>query len=397
MTEPCSLSALRVRFDAELAASGDVRDPTWLAAFRTIPRDPFVPHFFTQTPDTPGWRLVEPSSPQWRESVYSMAPLITQIDGDDSLTETARTGQAVNGPATSSSSAPTLMGLMLQALDVHDGQTVLEVGTGTGYNTALLCHRLGPDNVTSMDVDPALITRAGERLAALGYIPHLVAGDGRDGCPERAPFDRVIATVGLGRVPVAWIDQTRDGGRLLVPLDRRSCGGLLALLTVHGSRASGPFLPDFGGFMPVRTERGHDAALTAFREVADHEGTTGSTTLGVEVATDNAHPAEFFATLTVPGGGWDHMTFIPDDGGPTETWLGQQDGSWTCHTTTDDGTHTVRQGGPRRLWDAIEHAHDEWQRLGQPVRERFGLTVEHDHHVLWLDQPVSHYTWSLDR
>ncbi|MGH3940957.1 MAG: hypothetical protein ACRDTG_20430 [Pseudonocardiaceae bacterium] len=68
---------------------------------------------------------------------------------------------------------------MLQALDVHDGHTVLEIGTDTGYNTALLCHRLGSDNVTIMDVDPALITRAAERLTALDYTPHRVAGDAR--------------------------------------------------------------------------------------------------------------------------------------------------------------------------------------------------------------------------
>ncbi|MGH3921498.1 MAG: hypothetical protein ACRDTT_01255 [Pseudonocardiaceae bacterium] len=95
------------------------------------------------------------------------------------------------------------------------------------------------------------------------------------------------------------------------------------------------------------------------------------------------------------GGGWDHMTFIPDDGGPTETWLGQQDGSWTCHTTTIDGTHIIRQGGPHRLWDAIEHAHQEWQQLGQPTRECFGLTVEHGQHTLWLDEPNSRCMWPL--
>src|SRR5690606_10027168 len=70
----------------------------------------------------------------------------------------------------------------LQALDAHQGHRVLEVGTGTGYNAALLCHRLGPDNVTSIDIDTGLVDRARERLAAFDYFPHLEATDGAAGC-----------------------------------------------------------------------------------------------------------------------------------------------------------------------------------------------------------------------
>jgi protein-L-isoaspartate O-methyltransferase len=62
----------------------------------------------------------------------------------------------VNGTAFSSSTEPALMAHMLGLLDVHDGQKVLETGTGTGYNAALLAHRLGPDNATTIDIDPRL-------------------------------------------------------------------------------------------------------------------------------------------------------------------------------------------------------------------------------------------------
>src|SRR5205807_4637125 len=157
-------------------------------------------------PGEPGWLLVEPPSGEWRVGVYSARALITQIDGDDANVERARTGR-VNGLATSSSSAPSLMASMLDALAVAEGHRVLEIGTGTGYNAALLCHRLGADNVTSVDVDAGLVDRAGQRLAALGYRPNVVAADGGAGCPEDAPFDRIIATVALPRVPAAWIEQ----------------------------------------------------------------------------------------------------------------------------------------------------------------------------------------------
>ena len=118
-----------------------------------------------------------------------------------------------------SSSAPTLMAAMLQALDVRDGDRVLEVRTGTRYNAALLCHRLGADRVTSVDVDPSLVEAARAQLASIGYSPHLVTADGAHGAPDRAPFDKIIATVALSGIPPAWRGQTAPGGTILLSLD----------------------------------------------------------------------------------------------------------------------------------------------------------------------------------
>lgn len=250
-----------------------------------------MPYYFTQTPNQPGWFLVERPSPEWREAVYSTRALITQIDGNDHNTTLARTGR-VDGIATSSSSAPTLMALMLEALDAHEGHRVLEIGTGTGYNAALLCHRLGPTNVTSIDIDADLVDRARERLAALGYMPYLTATDGTMGCPNRAPFDRIIATVGLNRVPDAWIEQTAPGGKILVPLDLVGRGGLLAVLTVYpNGAAEGPFVPDFGGFMPLRANQ-HQAS-DVLSTVGDNDGVKRDTILSVECGTDTSNPFEF--------------------------------------------------------------------------------------------------------
>lgn len=196
------VDTLRARFLADLARSGTVPDSRWLAAFRDIPRGHFVPYFFVQAPGQPGWKLVERPSEEWLDGVYSMRALITQIDGDNANVARARMSR-VHGVATSSSSAPTLMAVMLRALDIKKGHWVLEIGTGTGYNTALLCHRLGSVNVTSIDIDPILVEQARDRLRELGYRPHLEAVDGVVGCPGRAPFDRTIATVGLAQVPRA--------------------------------------------------------------------------------------------------------------------------------------------------------------------------------------------------
>ncbi|MGH3719768.1 MAG: hypothetical protein ACRDRI_13215 [Pseudonocardiaceae bacterium] len=180
--------------------------------------------------------------------------------------------------------------------------------TGTGYNTALLCHRAGSDHVTSIDIDPRVVSTARDRLTELGYQPHLAARDGVTGYESRAPFDRIIATVGIPGIPQEWIAQTRAGGIIVLPLDRRNCGGLLLRLTVEADGcAQGRFLPDFGGFMPVRHLDRHDAADRAFRAI-DDEGDQRPTTLPADIITDETNPFEFFAELTLPGGGWNHLT-----------------------------------------------------------------------------------------
>lgn len=389
MTEP---ETLRTEFLDALAKTGTVSDPEWRTAFRDVPRDVFVPYFFIQTPDQPGWLLVERPGAEWLEEVHSTRALITQIDSDDDNVTRARTSR-VNGTATSSSSAPTLMASMLEALDTHDGHRVLEVGTGTGYNTALLCHRLGAATVTSIDIDAGLVERARQRLATLGYLPYLATTDGIQGCPDRAPFDRIIATVGLSELPDAWIEQTAPDAKILLPLDLVGRAGLLVLLTVDADgKAEGRFLPDIGGFMPIRANQHH--TLTMLSTIDDNEGHTSETVLPVDQAINTSSPFEFFAALLV--GGYDCLGFTPSDGGPAETWLTQPNGSWVCHTTDMRGNRTVRQCGPTRLWDGIEAAHQKWQQLGQPARERFGLTVHDGQHTVWLDHPNSQHRWHLN-
>lgn len=118
---------------------------------------------------------------------------------------------------TTSVSAPGLVALMLQWLELVPGLAVLEIGAGRGYNAALLAE-LGCE-VTTIDIDPTLIGPTRRRLADLGYDRVvIVEGDGDAGVPERAPFDRIVATVGCNDISPAWFDQLATDGFMVVPV-----------------------------------------------------------------------------------------------------------------------------------------------------------------------------------
>ena len=114
-------------------------------------------------------------------------------------------------------SAPTIVALMTELLDVAPGQRVLEVGTGSGYQAAILSGLVR--EVYSIEIVEPLAASAAARLARLGYANVAVrAGDGYAGWPERAPFDRIIVTAAAPHVPQPLIDQLRPGGRMVIPV-----------------------------------------------------------------------------------------------------------------------------------------------------------------------------------
>jgi protein-L-isoaspartate O-methyltransferase len=153
-----------------------------------------------------------------------------------------------DGELLSSSSQPSLMAKMLAELEVADGNRVLEIGAGTGYNAALLSYRLGDELVTTVDLDPEITESARQHLAAGGYYPTVVTGDGARGCPERAPFDRIIATCTLNSVPRPWLAQCNPGARVLAPF----ATGLIALRVRDAGHAEGRFLHTPAYFVPLR-------------------------------------------------------------------------------------------------------------------------------------------------
>ncbi|WP_105971971.1 methyltransferase domain-containing protein [Streptomyces geranii] len=346
---------LRAALADTLEADGRLTDPAWRKAFETVPRQAFVPEFWILADAER--RLVSAAHPDWLDLVYTDDALATQM---------------TDGVATSSSTAPGLMASMLQALEVADGHRVLEVATGTGYNSALLSERLGSGQVVTVEVDPALARLAESRLRHCGYSPLVVAGDGRDGYPGRAPYDRLIATCAFSTIPTSWLEQVRPAGLIVCPLG----WGTVSLVVGYDGRAEGRFLPGGSYFMAAR-----DSGTTG---TPAHPGRPSATS-GRLTAVDPAVVAEddafrFVLSLITPDTAFAFER--GDNGTVTALELWAVDGAWA---RCEGGA--VRQAGPRPLWDAVEAAHALYVENDRPSRERFGVTVTVQAQRIWLDAP----------
>jgi protein-L-isoaspartate(D-aspartate) O-methyltransferase len=116
-------------------------------------------------------------------------------------------------------SAPHMVAIMTDLLELQPGMRVLEIGTGCGYHAAITAEIVGPEHVYSVEYEPELADQARETLELVGYGGISVrTGDGRDGWPEHAPFDRAYLTCAASEFPSAVVDQVRAGGIVLGPL-----------------------------------------------------------------------------------------------------------------------------------------------------------------------------------
>jgi protein-L-isoaspartate O-methyltransferase len=383
---PARAEALR----DELVSVGKLSSPELQSAVLAVPRHVFVPQFYVRKPGG-GWELLdrehEDTREKWWERVYTNTSLVTQI-GD-----IANGGRDTTG-ATSSSSAPGLMTRMIEAIALGEGQRVLEIGTGTGWNAALMSRLVGDENVYSVDVDANLVSDARERLAEVGIFPTLVAADGMNGLAKHAPYKRIMATCAVSWVPWAWAEQVADGGLVLVDVKIHAAVGNLVLLQRIGERLEGRFDAGAATFMHMRTpafESEWKPGPTRERTEATHR-TTKST---AERVWENT-PLWFLLHLQEPGRVDFGYSMDPESGGPGAVYFASPDGSW-CEISPADGDQPrdVWEGGPRRLWASIEHVIEVWTRLGEPGWERLGLTVTSRDHVVWLDDPAGSVSWPL--
>jgi protein-L-isoaspartate(D-aspartate) O-methyltransferase len=176
-------TAERTAMVDRLVDAGRIDDERVAAALRAVPRHEFVPE-------------------QRRENAYADRPLPI---GDD---------QTI--------SAPHMVGIMAQLLDLSVGESVLEVGTGCGYHVAVTAELVGAEHVYSVEYSEPLADRARETLSRLGYGEVSIrVGDGREGWPEHAPYDAAYLTCAAPEFPSTVVEQVRPEGRLLAPIGTR--------------------------------------------------------------------------------------------------------------------------------------------------------------------------------
>lgn len=172
----------RDRMVAQLADRGRIDDERTLSALRSVPRHEFVPQ-------------------AKRDVAYEDRPLPI---GD---------GQTI--------SAPHMVGIMTDLLEAEPGDEVLEIGTGCGYHAAVTAEVVGNENVYSVEFSDDLAATARRILDEIGYGGVSVrVGDGREGWPEHAPFDRAYLTCAARSLPDAVAEQIRSGGVILAPIGR---------------------------------------------------------------------------------------------------------------------------------------------------------------------------------
>ncbi len=176
------LRARRERLVEQIRAGG-VNDLVVLAAMRAVPRHRFVP-------------------PAWRDQAYEDIPLPIGA------------GQTI--------SQPSVVALMTAWIRPRPGLRVLEIGTGSGYQGAVLAECVGPGGtVDTIEIVPTLARQAEALCRDLGYRNmHFRTGDGYEGWPEHAPFDAIVLTAAPERVPRPLLDQLKVGGRLVAPVGR---------------------------------------------------------------------------------------------------------------------------------------------------------------------------------
>ncbi|MPZ66891.1 MAG: methyltransferase domain-containing protein [Pseudonocardiaceae bacterium] len=176
----------------ELVTRGELT-PDWRPSFLAVPRLWFIPDvIWHEVGDVmrPVHRAEDPD--RWRELASGEEFVVTQVD--DGCPVDPDDGCDL---PTSSASQPNVVALMLKHLGIQGGESVLEIGTGTGWNAALLSHRLGPQRVTTVEIDPEVATHARRALSDAGFTGvTTVTGNGSLGYTTAAPYDRVLATIG---------------------------------------------------------------------------------------------------------------------------------------------------------------------------------------------------------
>ncbi|MGK5529646.1 methyltransferase domain-containing protein [Streptomyces sp. URMC 129] len=368
--------ALRAELTRTLTAAGHLRTGAWRNAVEAVPRHTFLGDGVFRRCGG-GWEPVTAGHPDWLPLCYRDAPAVTRVAG----IRADEVGSAIPRKPTHSCPAPGLAVRMLEEAGIEDGMRVLHIGTGTGYLTALLSHRLGDDRVTTVEINPDIAQRARKSLARAGYYPRVIAGDGVTGWPpgHRAPasWDRIISTCAVITVPSLWFGLIRPEGRIVTPLSGRLGATALARFTVgEGGPLSDPHVAIGRLIAPAGTD------LPLARP-------QGPPPLGPlpDIGSAEERPA-----LVVPA----------DLGDPTARFVAQAAAPWIQHVGLPDGHlywdpeakvwAALRQDGEKWLvrqsaypiWNRVEEQITRWRADSSPALHEFSVAATVDGHLVTM-------------
>ncbi len=278
--------------------------------------------------------------------------LVTQVAGVHA--DHASPGQHPTGEPTSSSTNPWLTLQMYRHARLYPGRDVLDVGTGSGYGCGLLAQLLGDHAITSVDVDPYLTTAAAQRLDELGLHPRILTADATG--PLDWEGDRIVSTVAVSHIPASWLTALRTDARLVTTI-----AGTTIIITARKTADDGAWGTveyDRAGFMHTRTTAGQPQKATA----VPADG--GDVTTGRHPVINLDRAGELQSVLALAAPGIDHAHNQDHTGLRTAT-LTHPDGSWAIATAQERQPPTIRQGGPRRLWNILERIRDDQTAHGQ--------------------------------
>jgi protein-L-isoaspartate(D-aspartate) O-methyltransferase len=188
-------------------------------------------------PETRRERLVEALVDAGRIERQSTVEALTAVPRHEFVPESRRDDAYADRPlpigADQTVSAPHMVGIMADLLALEAGDRVLEIGTGCGYHAAVTAE-IVDETVYSVEYVPSLAEEAIGRLGRLGYDVEVRVGDGREGWPERAPYDAAYLTCAAPSVPEPVVEQLRVGGRFVAPVGTTSQTLLAATKTDDG-------------------------------------------------------------------------------------------------------------------------------------------------------------------
>jgi protein-L-isoaspartate O-methyltransferase len=326
-----------------------VKDQNILHAFQVIPRHEFVGDFFAFNEGTKTWERIQKWSPGWIEHVYTNIQLVTSLN-------------QYNKPDCSSSK-PDIMAKKIASLKLQPGKRVLEIGTGTGYNAAILSRLVGNENVVSLDINEALLNDAQQCLnRVVGTGVGVLHMDGRNIPAYLGQFDAILVAASAQQIEPAWIRALNQQGRLIINWNK-SFSKVFFELEKHGDGLIGNVAPFSGDFMELHdgdgvapVSLGWDTKAPILEEVDFREELLRNFNFG------------FFVQIHIP-------SLI------CSRFLGKTSNQYN-YAVKDARDRVIyfstKIRGDVSLWKEIKDVHEKFINLGKPRRKELYLKVDSD-------------------